>query len=264
MSTRAVRTTGTVLVAVVWTSAALFGVYILAAYAGAFADDDLASWNDVLPRVYEPRTPLATAAIGLHFAAGGVVLLLGFVQLLPTLRARHPRVHRVTGRVYVSACLLAGIGGLGFIAVKGTVGGPVMDIGFGAYGALMVLCAAQTYRHARARRVEQHRAWALRLFALAVGSWLYRMDYGFWFVLGDGAGHRPDFHGPFDAVMSFAFYVPNLLVVEAYLRGRGRPASAPARWGAAAVLVGASGFLVLGTYFFTAQLWGPAIAERFG
>jgi uncharacterized membrane protein len=264
MSTRAVRTAGLALVAVVWASAALFGVYILAAYAGAIAEDDLASWNDVLPGVYEPRTPLATVAIGLHLAAGAVVLLLGFVQLLPTLRARHPRVHRVLGRVYLSACLIAGVGGLGFIALLGTVGGPVMDVGFGAYGALMVLCAVQTYRHARARRVERHRAWALRLFALAVGSWLYRMDYGFWFSLADGAGHRADFHGPFDAVMAFAFYVPNLLVVEAYLRGRGLPASGTARWGAAAVLVVASAFLVLGTYFFTTQLWGPAIARRFG
>jgi uncharacterized membrane protein len=257
-----VQVAAVVLVAVVWLSAALFGAYILVAYAGALADDDLGSWNDVLPRVYEQRTPAATVAIGLHFAAGGLVLVLGFVQLIAALRERHPRVHRVLGRVYVTACLLTGVGGLGFILVKGTVGGPVMDVGFGAYGVLMVLCAVQTYRFARARAVERHRAWALRLFALAIGSWLYRMDYGFWFALAGGAGHTEGFRGPFDAFMAFAFYVPNLLVVEAYLRSRWTPASAAARVVATAVLLGASTFLVVGTVFFVTRFWGPAVVAR--
>ena len=259
---REVRVAGVALVVVVWVSAALFGAYILVAYAGALADDDLGAWNDVLPGVYERRTPAATAAIGLHLAAGGLVLLLGFVQLLAPLRERHPRVHRVLGRVYVTACLLTGIGGLGFILVKGTVGGAVMDVGFGAYGVLMVLCAGQTYRFARARLVERHRAWALRLFALAIGSWLYRMDYGFWFALAGGVGHTDGFRGPFDAVMAFAFYLPNLVVVETYLRSRWSPASTWARVLATAVLLGASAFLVVGTVFFVTRLWGPAVLAR--
>lgn len=62
--------------------------------------------------------------------------------------------------------------------------------------------------------------------------------------------------------MSFAFYLPNLLVIQAYLHGRGRLASPGARRVAAGVLVGATAFLVLGTFFFTTQLWGPAILGR--
>lgn len=42
--------------------------------------------------------------------------------------------HRVGGRIYVAASLLAGVGGLGFIAVKGTIGGTVMDLDFAGYG----------------------------------------------------------------------------------------------------------------------------------
>ncbi len=167
----------------------MFGVYILAFYAGAVADRDLASWNAVLPRLYEENRPAASIAIGLHFAAGGLILVLGCVQLVSPLRRRHPAVHRALGRIYVVASLLAGVGGLVFIAAKGTVGGLVMDIGFGLYGVLMVAAAVQTYRYARARELLRHRAWALRLFALALGSWLYRMDYGFWLLLTGGMGH---------------------------------------------------------------------------
>jgi hypothetical protein len=262
-SSPAVHRTSVALVVTVWVSVTLFGVYILAHYAGAVTDEDLPSWNAVLPRLYEPTTPAATVAIGLHFLAGGVILVLGCVQLIAPIRARWPAVHRGFGRVYVVASLLAGVGGLGFIAVKGTVGGLVMNLGFGLYGVAVVVCAVQAYRHARARRIEQHRAWALRLFALAIGSWLYRMEYGFWLLLVGDLGHTEDFRGGFDRVMAFFFYLPNLLVVEALLRARSRPSSPGARGVAVAVQLGATAFLVLGTYFFTVELWAPSIAERF-
>ncbi|MEZ4737299.1 MAG: DUF2306 domain-containing protein [Caldilineaceae bacterium] len=250
------------LVATVWLSATLFGLYILAFYAGALAAGEMAEWNNVLPRLYEAETPVATAGIGLHFAAGGIILVLGCIQLIGAVRLRYPALHRWLGRLYVSAALLAGIGGLTFIAAKGTVGGTVMDIGFSLYGLLMVLAAVQTYRYAQARQRDRHRAWALRLFALAIGSWLYRMDYGFWLLLTDGAGHTRDFRGPFDMVMAFFFYVPNLLVVEALLRARRQQASPTVQLVTAGLLAGATGFLLLGTYYFPKLLGGPAILER--
>jgi hypothetical protein len=257
-----VRRASVALVVTVWLSVTLFGVYILAYYAGAVADRDLPAWNAVLPRLYQPSTPAATVAIGLHFLAGGVILVLGCVQLIGAVRTRYPAVHRWLGRVYVSAALLAGFGGVAFILVTGTVGGPVMDVGFGLYGVLMILCAAQTYRYARARRTDLHRAWGLRLFALAIGSWLYRMNYGFWLLLFHGAGHTEDFTGPFDRVMAFFFYLPNLLVVEAMLRGRAVTGATAWRRLATVTLLAATAFLLLGTYFFTTQLWGPAIVDR--
>ena len=261
-SARLLRWASIVLVVTVWVSVTLFGLYILAFYAGAVLDRDMERWNAVLPRLYEPTTPAATVGIALHFAAGGVILVLGCIQLLSTVRTRFPALHRWLGRVYVAASLLAGIGGLAFIALKGTVGGPIMDIGFGLYGILMLVCAVQTYRHARARRLEAHRAWSLRLFALAVGSWLYRMDYGFWLLLTDGWGHSEDFRGPFDVVMAFFFYLPNLVVAELFIRARRRVASPALRFAAAGVLLAATGFLLLGTYFFTLYLWFPAIVQQ--
>lgn len=251
------------LVVTVWTSATLFGLYILAFYAGALADGEPNKWNDILPRLYEADTPAATAGIGLHFAAGGIILVLGSIQLIGAVRTRYPALHRWVGRVYVAAAMSAGVGGLTFIAAKGTIGGVVMDVGFTLYGALTILAAVQTLRLARAGRLDAHRAWALRLFALAIGSWLYRMDYGFWLLLADGAGHTQDFRGPFDKVMAFFFYLPNLLVVEAFVRVRYNTLASPAlKLVAAGTLAGAAGFLLLGTYFFTKVYWGPAILHR--
>jgi hypothetical protein len=246
------------LVAVSWFSAALFGLYILAHYGGAVNVGAPQRWNETLPRLYDAATPLATIAIGAHFATGGILLLLGPVQLIGAIRRRVPALHRWIGRLYVLAAAIAGVGGLSFILAKGTVGGLPMDLGFGLYGLLMVIAAAQTFRHARARRIELHRNWAIRLFALAIGSWLYRMEYGFWFLVVGKVGHHHDFSGAFDLVMAFFFYLPNLAVAETFIRARHAPAMA-ARRTAALVLLGATAFLLLATWVFAADFWLPGI-----
>lgn len=259
ISKKTLHWSGVVLVATVWTSAALFGLYILAFYASALYNGEMGRWNKVLPRLYEPDSAAATTGIGLHFAMGGVILVLGSIQLIDAVRTRFPAAHRWIGRVYVLSSLLAALGGLTFIVIKGTIGGPVMNVGFALYGVLMFISAMQTYRHAVAGNVTKHRAWALRLYALAIGSWLYRMDYGFWILLTDGLGHGRQFSGPFDKVMAFFFYLPNLLVAEAFIRARSYTASPVLRLSASLVLLLATGFLLLGTYYFTLYYWGPAI-----
>lgn len=261
---RALNAAVVLLVAAVWISTALFGLYILAFYAGAVADGTPETWNEGLPRLYERETRVANVGIGLHFAAGGILLALGPIQLVRAVRRRMPALHRWLGRIYIFSALLAGLGGLAFIGAKGTIGGMPMNIGFGLYGVLMVVAAVQAYRYARARRFDMHRAWAIRLFALAVGSWLYRMYYGFWMLLSGGAGHTANFDGWFDVIMVFFFYVPNLLVAEFFIRAQRRPENVALRSGAIAGLAFGIGLVVLGTYYFTRFSWGPAIVARLG
>ncbi len=258
---RALRGTGVLLVSTVWISAGLFGLYILAFYAAALYEGNLDRWNNILPGLYQRDSAVATSGIGLHFAMGGIILMLGSIQLIGSIRERWPAFHRWVGRVYVLSCLLAAVGGLTFIVVKGTIGGTVMDIGFGLYGVLMLLAAVQTYRHAVARHIDLHRAWALRLYALAIGSWLYRMDYGFWIMLTDAYGHGDNFTGPFDQIMAFFFYIPNLLVAEVFIRARSFRISPLLNVATTLVLLLVITFLLVGTYYFTKIYWGPAIID---
>jgi hypothetical protein len=241
----------------VWVSAGLFGLYILAFYAAALFEGNLERWNNILPGLYQAGSRVSTGSIGLHFATGGIFLMLGSIQLIESVRLRWPAFHRWVGRVYVLSCLLAAMGGLTFIVVKGTIGGTVMDIGLGLYGVLMLLAAVQTYRHARTRQIEQHRAWALRLYALAIGSWLYWMDYGFWIMLTDAYGHGDNFTGPFDQTMAFFFYIPNLLVAEVFTRSRRFRLSPILNVATTLLLLFIITFLVVvGTYYFTNNILG--------
>ncbi len=250
---------GIILVTTVWVSAALFGLYILAFYASALYQDDMTRWNQVLPRLYERNTGTATTGIGLHFAAGGIILILGSLQLIDSVRVRFPAVHRWVGRVYVAACVFAAVGGLAFILMKGTIGGSTMNVGFGLYGLLMLVAAIATYRYAVVGDMARHRAWALRLYALAIGSWLYRIEYGFWVMFTNGLGHTKTFDGWFDQFMAFFFYLPNLLVVDVFVRASRRHVAPIARIAGSLVLLAATTFLIVGTYYFTLYYWGPAI-----
>jgi hypothetical protein len=262
MAATVFRWTRILLMTTVWVSAGLFGLYILAFYAAALYKGNLERWNEILPGLYDKGTQRATMGIGLHFAMGGIILILGSIQLIDAIRIRFLTLHRWVGRIYVIASILVAIGGLVFIIAKGTIGGLVMNIGFGLYGLLMLVAAVETYRHAIAKNTDTHRAWALRLYALAIGSWLYRMDYGFWFLLADKAGHNNTFTGPFDYIMAFFFYIPNLLVAEIFIRSQNnRQISWWLNLIFTVVLLSMTSFLLLGTYYFTKFYWGPAIIE---
>ena len=249
------------LVTTVWASALLFGLYIFAFYFIALLNGNTSQWNDMLPGLYNKQDRSATIGIGVHFAAGSLILILGCIQLINRVRLKYPGLHRWLGRLYVISSLLAAIGGLVFIFTNGTIGGLVMDTGFTGYGVLTFLAAIATIHYARSRDFDRHRAWAIRLFALAIGSWLYRMDYGFWFLFTDGLGHNQQFNGPFDYFMDFFFYLPNLVVAEIFIGRYEMLKSKVAKGFATLGMYIATAFLILATYFFTKEYWGPAIID---
>ncbi|QYD72640.1 DUF2306 domain-containing protein [Paraburkholderia edwinii] len=262
-SRRSGRMSTRLLFIVCWLSAIIFSAYIVVYYEGALLTHTMQDWNEVLPRIYQPGSMLATAAIGAHFLAGAIVLILGPMQLIAPLRARAPNVHRWIGRFYAAAALATGVGGLVYIAIEGTVGGPVMSTGFALYGALMVLCAVNTVRHARAGRFDIHRAWAIRLFALGIGSWLFRMDYGIWLKLIGGFGHHSHtYDGLFDKIMSFFFYVPNLAIAELIIRRRGGTQTESARTIRSASIGFIAVLVLVATILFGRSYWLPHITQR--
>ncbi|MDG2531548.1 DUF2306 domain-containing protein [Caulobacter endophyticus] len=232
----------------------------MAFFGGTVLRGEGEAWNGSLPGLYDAGHALATFAIASHMAGGALLLALGPLQLVEPVRRRFPGFHRLVGKLYVACAGLAGAGGLAFILAEGTVGGAPMDLGFAGYGVLLLIAAGQTFRHARAGRMDLHRAWAIRLFALTIGSWLYRMEYGLWFALTGRLGHTATFDGWFDRLMVVAFYLPNLVVAELIIRRR--ESRMAAGFASALVLVIAA-LVLLATWTFTAHFWGPGIVRGF-
>ena len=91
-----------------------------------------------------------------------------------------------------------------------------MLIGFSIYGLLMMICSIQTLRFALIGKYQIHREWAIRLFALVLGSWIYRIGYGVIMTLLDfamGAAARSTTDVPLGAMtidMTVSFLRPSV------------------------------------------------------
>ena len=179
----------------------------------------MTSPENLVSRLYDAAAPVSTFAIFAHMVLGGAITVLAVLQVLPVLRRRVPALHRASGYVVAALALTTALAGGLYIAVRGTIGGWPMDAGFGVYGALMALAAVQTIRFARQRHA-MHRVWATRLVILVLGSWIYRVHYGIWDLVADGAGRTPDFAGPFDLTQMVGFYLPYLLIYEVLRKRR--------------------------------------------
>ncbi len=191
-----------------------FIVYSARFGASGFATD-LSDETYLFTQGASLRAGLANAAIFSHMLAGALITLLAPLQLIPAIRAHAPRLHRICGYALAAGAAVAGLGGLAYIALRGTIGGPLMDAGFTLYGLCLLAATLGAILNARAGDFARHRAWALRLFVLAIGSFLYRLHYGLWSLATGGLWSEPDFSGVFDRVQVFAFYLPYLLALEA-------------------------------------------------
>ena len=173
-------------------------------------------------RLYWPDAPVATVAIFVHMIGGAVLTALAPVQLAGPLRRRWPVLHRWSGRALVAAALLTGAAGLVYIGSRGTIGGWDMSLSFALYGLCVIVAAAQALRFARAGVFDRHRRWGLRLAVLALGSWIYRLQYALWFIATGGIWVTDDFSGAFDLVNIRAFYLPYLVALELWFRREAR------------------------------------------
>ncbi|NOD76325.1 DUF2306 domain-containing protein [Ruegeria sp. HKCCD4332] len=160
---------------------------------------------------------VGNAAMILHIFAGTVLVILVPLQLVRALRQRFNWFHRALGVVLIALALITGLAGMTYIPLRGTIGGPVMTAGFFLYGLCLFASALMLARMALSNDRAGHWAWGLRLFWLALGSWLYRVHYTLWYLLTGGLGSEPDFSGPFDLVQNFAFFVPYLLAAQIWI-----------------------------------------------
>lgn len=237
----------------------LFATYIAGFYGRVTVAGRPERWNEVMPHGYVADEAFFNLVLGLHLAFAFVITVAGLLQLIPALRRARPALHRAIGRVYVVAAALMAVGGLIMVWGRGAVGDVMQHVAISLNALIVLACAASAWRHARARRVERHRVWALRLFVAVSGVWFFRIGLMAWIVANRGpAGFDPvTFSGPFLTSLAFGVYVALPLgVLELYLRARsGRRDGA--RFAMAAVLVALSLAMLVGIAAATALMWLP-------
>jgi uncharacterized membrane protein len=161
------------------------------------------------PEKLGPSLYVHSFAISLHIVGAMLALALGPFQFLSRLRSRYLNVHRWIGRLYLLGVLAGGSSGLYLAAFS--YGGMITHLGFGILAVLWLATGLLAYRAIRARRIEVHRRWMTRNFALTLAGVMLRI----WLPVMVTSGI------PFEAaylVVAWLCWVPNLGVAEVLFR----------------------------------------------
>ncbi|HEV6954858.1 MAG TPA: DUF2306 domain-containing protein, partial [Promicromonospora sp.] len=135
----------------------------LAAVTGVFLVTTLPRYvglDPALSLVPTDRGPAFYPALVTHILAGSVMLTAGVLQLWPWLRARHPGVHRWSGRTYVAAALVTGLAAL--VTAQFPSAGAGQQVANTFLAVLLLVCTLLGFRAARQRRFAHHREWMVR------------------------------------------------------------------------------------------------------
>lgn len=155
-------------------------------------------------RVVE-QAPVSALA---HMVIAPIALLLGPLQFLPRLRATHPRIHRYIGRIYVAACVIAGIGGLA--TALHASGGPVAAWGFGSLAVLWVGTTLGGWWAAVRRKLGVHRLCMRLSYGMTFGAVTLRLQIPLGVMLGYTS------YPAMSVWLAYTSWIPNVVAVLVY------------------------------------------------
>ncbi|MCE0538200.1 DUF2306 domain-containing protein [Kineosporia rhizophila] len=176
---------------------------------------------DALAANYVTQPAWFQVALYVHIFGSALALVLSPIQLSARVRARVPRLHRVTGRIVLLAILLGGTSAL--VIAPANDAGPIGVAGFGLLGLSWLGCAGLALRSVLRRDFAAHRRWAIRTFALTYAAVMLRLWLLVLITAQSAAGVADQM--AFDRaylLVPFLCWVPNLVVAERFLRLRRR------------------------------------------
>jgi uncharacterized membrane protein len=165
-----------------------------------------------------PQKPMISAApipVQIHLATAIPYCVFGIAQFLPSVRQRHPKLHRVIGR----GLALAGVASvLSALWMTQFYAYPAEDQSNLLYavrltvGFSMLGCFYLGVTHAMKKCIGRHRAWMIRAYALGQGAGTQSLIGVLWVsIAGEITGSPRDF------VMTSGWVI-NVLVAEGIIR----------------------------------------------
>jgi len=103
----------------------------------------------------------------LHIVPGLVFVILGPLQFVTRIRARHINLHRWCGRIYVASGVVVGVSALVMGFVIGFAG-PTETAAVTFFSVLFLVFLGLAVYRIRRREVAAHREWMIRAFALGL------------------------------------------------------------------------------------------------
>jgi hypothetical protein len=205
-------------------SIARLGLIFVAFFAVAVALTSLryvavpfGSWPGIDPGIRGVIERVPVQAL-IHMLIAPLALLAGPFQFFPGLRARHLQLHRITGRIYVVCCLLAGVAAL--LTAPHASGGPIAGLGFSLLAVSWVGVTAGAWYAAVQRKIDLHRLLMRFSYAMTFAAVTLRLQIPLGLALGYAS------YSEMSVWLAYTCWIPNVMAVGLYsmiaaLRGPG-------------------------------------------
>ena len=154
-----------------------------------------------------------------HILPGMMFMVLGPLQLSRTIRNKHLKFHRWSGRVFLVCSLIIAVSAF-TMSFRMAIGGANETAATVLFDLLFVFCLTSAFIHIQRKEVALHREWMIRGFAIGLGVATVRPIMGAFF-----AARRLAPHEFFGTAFWLGFTI-NLIAAEAwinYTRGRRIP-----------------------------------------
>ena len=126
-----------------------------------------------------------------HILPAMLFMVLGPLQFIRSLRAKHPQLHRWSGRIFLTASAVVGITGL-TMAFGKTIGGVDEKAAIIVFGSFFLVALTKALGHALRREFTQHREWMIRGYAIGLAVATIRPIMATFFAAAVLRGHTPD------------------------------------------------------------------------
>lgn len=137
-----------------------------------------------------PRLEASPVPIVIHIVGSVLFSLLGIFQFLPSMRKAYPKWHRISGRVFIVAGVIAGITGLWmthFYEFSEQLQGNLLYWVRIVVGTAMITGILLGFISAIEKNFREHQAWMMRSYALGQGAGMQVFTGILWFIFAQEA-----------------------------------------------------------------------------
>jgi uncharacterized membrane protein len=243
---------------------AVFVTYLCLGYGLASLKGKPQAWNTFNNTAFVANDTAGNLFYGLHVLLAIIMIAGGSFQLIPAIRNKFIKFHRMNGRIYVSLACVISLAGMYLILFRGTVGNVFLHSMTFFSGIVVVLSSFLAIRAIRRKEISIHQRWATRLFLAANGVLFFRLFIFAWFLVFGSLGvNTDDFTGPTVYAVSLCSYLLPLIFFEWY-RWAVKQQSKVHHLAVGVILMGISAIFLIGLFGITMANWYPSIVRGFG
>lgn len=231
-----------------------FFYFIMAFYGSSVINDNMEIWNrweafGVTP--YKAGDISGNLAFAAHAIGAGIVALGGALQIMPQVRTRFPKFHKINGYAFITTVVCLSLSGFYLVWFRDATD-PIKlsDIGTSINGVLILAFAYLTISRVIKKDIKNHRKWAIRLFLVSNAQWFLRLGVFSYFVTGTMLGFKPAMGDPFFPMWTFGCFVLPLLTAEMYFYANEK-GGAKFKYTVSGIMTALSILMVLGMLGFT-------------